>query len=369
MRRRTLCGGGSLRHDRAGAGWGFVRRMSGCVPMIDPRFYEFSGGATAAELAAQAGAVIARGDPSVRIRSVAQATQADEGDLTFLEGNKDGAAARIAAAACIAPPDLADAFPPEVTVISATHPRAAFAVAAPKLATPRRLPAAGVEFDPPQVSPAAILEPGVVVGPGAAIGSGARIGANSVIGPGVQIGKGSHIGPNTSIFCALIGDHVTILAGARIGETGFGLAVSPAGGVLSPHYGRVIIQDRATIGANATVDRGMFGDTVIGERAHIDNLCHIAHNVQVGAHVVMAAFAGISGSVEIGDGAMFGGRVGIADHVKIGARSRLAAGAAVMNDVPPGETHGGYPAKPMRTWMRELAWLAQQAQKRPGKDK
>ena len=156
-----------------------------------------------------------------------------------------------------------------------------------------------------------------------------------------------------------------IYPGAVIGEAGFGLAGGAAGARLTPHFGRVIIQNGVSVGAGSCIDRGLLEDTVIGEGTHIDNLCHIGHNCRIGAHVVMAAFAGVSGSSEVGDGVQFGGRVGLKDHVQVGAGARIAAGAAVLTDVPAGETWAGYPAKPIRTWMRELAWLARAAQKRP----
>jgi UDP-3-O-[3-hydroxymyristoyl] glucosamine N-acyltransferase len=80
----------------------------------------------------------------------------------------------------------------------------------------------------------------------------------------------------------------------------------------------------------------------------------------------MAAYTGISGSVTIGDGAQFGGRAGVADHLTIGAGARIAAATGVMQDVPAGETWGGTPARPIRQWMREMAWLARHAAKRDG---
>jgi UDP-3-O-[3-hydroxymyristoyl] glucosamine N-acyltransferase len=159
----------------------------------------------------------------------------------------------------------------------------------------------------------------------------------------------------------LLGDHVTLLAGARIGETGFGVMPGPQGLEDAPHFGRVILQDRVTVGANACIDRGVFADTIIGERTKIDNLCQIAHNVVLGRSVIVAAFGGISGSVKVGDGSMLGGRVGIADHVTVGEGVSLAASAGLFRDVAPGETWGGTPAKPIRQWMREVAWLNKQA--------
>jgi UDP-3-O-[3-hydroxymyristoyl] glucosamine N-acyltransferase len=333
--------------------------------VIDPRFYEVPQPLSALDIATMLGVAIARGDPSRLVASLAPAEQASGDDLAFVE-NRGVAGAMKAAGICLASPDASSAVPDGPAVIVMAHPRAAFARVAERLAKLRTLEAG----QPPihgaaRVASSAVLEPGVVIGAGAAIGAGVHVGANAVIGPGVQIGVNTRIGANANVRCALIGDGVIIYPGAVIGEAGFGLAGGSAGARLTPHFGRVIIQNGVSVGASSCIDRGLLEDTVIGESSHIDNLCHIGHNCRIGAHVVMAAFAGISGSCEVGDGAQFGGRVGLKDHVRVGAGARIAAGAAVLTDVPAGETWAGYPAKPSRRWMRELAWLAQAAQKRP----
>jgi UDP-3-O-[3-hydroxymyristoyl] glucosamine N-acyltransferase len=224
------------------------------------------------------------------------------------------------------------------------------------------------------VHPEAELEPGVtvsggaVIGPGARIGAGTTLGANAVVGPGVAIGRRCSIGPNAVIGFALVGDRVTIHAGAVIGEPGFGVSPGKGGMMDVPQLGRVILQDGVTVGACSCIDRGAWDDTVVGENTKIDNLVQIAHNVRIGRNCLLAAFTGISGSVVIGDGAMFGGRAGVADHLQVGAGAKIGAAAAVMRDVPPGETWAGQPARPLRNWLRETAWLGRAAGRKPQGD-
>jgi UDP-3-O-[3-hydroxymyristoyl] glucosamine N-acyltransferase len=324
--------------------------------MIDPRFYEALGPVTVRALALSSDI---GGDTEREISGAAPADTAGPGDLCYYEGKK-GAALETAPGACIIPPALAHLAPKAAALILADRPRSFFARVVPLLIRPRG-------FGSGAIDPTAKLEEGVrlgagvVIGAHAEIGAGAEIGPNTVIGPAVAIGRRSKIGARVSISFALIGDDVNILAGAVIGEQGFGVAGDASGPVDVPHFGRVIIQDRVTIGANTCIDRGVFDDTVIGEGAKIDNLCHVAHNCIVGRGALIAAFGGISGSTKIGDGVTLGGRVGVADHRTIGAGATLAGGAAVFQDVPPGEVWSGYPAKPLRKWLREAAWLSRRA--------
>lgn len=327
--------------------------------MIDPRFYEALGPVTVRALAPSAEI---GGDPDRLVSGAAPADRAGPDDICYFEGKKGAAALTTSPAACIIPPAMAHLAPKAAALILSDRPRSAFSRLIPALIRPR-------SFTPgaPAIDPSAKLEEGVSIGVGAVIGAGAEIGAgteigpNAVIGPGVSIGRRSRIGARVSLSFAMIGDEVNILAGAVIGEQGFGVAGDAAGPVDVPHLGRVIIQDRVTIGANSCVDRGVFDDTVIGEAAKIDNLCHIAHNCQIGRGALIAAFGGISGSTVLGDNVTMGGRVGIADHRTIGAGATLAGAAAVFQDVPPNEVWSGYPAKPLRKWLREAAWLSRKA--------
>lgn len=330
---------------------------------VDTRFYAPLGALTLEEIAGRTGARL-EGDPSLVISGIASAAHAKAAEIAFVEGDgKHAPTLSPHLAAVFVTAGMRGFVPAGVAALETPFPRNTHSLIAASLFRPRHLMSTGQELvsEQAQVHPRAVVQPGAVIGPGAAVGEGAIIGANAVIGPGVQIGRHTVIGANASIHCALIGDHVTVLAGARVGETGFGVLAGPQGAEDAPHFGRVILQDHVTIGANTCIDRGVFEDTIIGERTKIDNLCQIAHNVVFGRGVVMAAFGGISGSVRVGDGSMLGGRVGIADHVQIGDRVSLAASAGLFRDVESGETWGGTPAKPIRQWMREVAWLQKQA--------
>ncbi|HEX4158637.1 MAG TPA: UDP-3-O-(3-hydroxymyristoyl)glucosamine N-acyltransferase [Rhizomicrobium sp.] len=339
--------------------------------MADPRFYDNRGPFALAVVCLRAGATLPENtDPDSPIVDLASLAGAGSRHLTFCSSRKATEAITesqagycfIETGALITAPALRTLL---IRSCSVPH---AFAAAA-RLFYPEHGLGRWDQDQP--IHPSAKLEenvrlaPGVSIGPGAEIGSGTMIGPNAVIGRGVMIGRDCEIGSHVGIGFALLGDNVTVLPGAQIGQPGFGVASSGRAHDKIPQLGRVIIQDNTEVGACTTIDRGALGDTVIGEGTKIDNLVQIGHNNQIGRHCIVVAQVGISGSCELGDFVVLGGQVGISDHVRIGDRARLAArSAAVPGEYPGNADYGGAPLRPLKEWRREVAAVALLAKRR-----
>jgi UDP-3-O-[3-hydroxymyristoyl] glucosamine N-acyltransferase len=271
------------------------------------------------------------------------------------------------AGGCLVAPAFAERVPSNTAVLKTQTPYSAFAFALGLFYADALRPAAmKAGIDPSaggHVHPTAYIdegvtiEPGAVVGPEAKIGRGSTIAAGAVIGYRVVIGAGCFVGPGATLTHAIVGDRVILHAGVRIGQDGFGFAMSAKGHLKVPQVGRVVIGDDVEIGANSTIDRGALNDTTIGEGTKIDNLVQIGHNAKIGRHCIIVAQSGIAGSAELGDFVVMGGHSGVVGHVKIGRGAHIAGMAHVKDDVPAGARMGGTPAVPFNEWARGVATL------------
>jgi len=186
----------------------------------------------------------------------------------------------------------------------------------------------------------------VIIGDNFSIGHYSTIDHNCLIGNNVKIGN------NVSISNAIIGDNVNISDGVKIGQSGFGFASDKNEVISIFHIGRVIIQNGVNIGTNCTIDRGSFNDTFIGENTYIDNLVHIAHNVSIGNHCIIAGQCGFAGSAKVGNYVHIGGQSGIAGHIKIHDKAKIAAKSGVIRDVFSNDIVMGYPAIKVNKYLK-----------------
>jgi UDP-3-O-[3-hydroxymyristoyl] glucosamine N-acyltransferase len=155
-----------------------------------------------------------------------------------------------------------------------------------------------------------------------------------------------------------LGNRVIIHAGAVIGSDGFGYAGRGAERVKIPQAGSVEIHDDVEIGANAAVDRGTFGCTVIGRGAKLDNLVQIAHNVAVGENSIIAAQVGIAGSTRIGKNVTLAGQVGVVNHLEIGDGAVIGPQSGVGRSVPKGaKVSSALHVAPHQEWLKVMILL------------
>lgn len=343
--------------------------------MTHSEFFPPHEGMRLGDLAATLNLHLANEDAAdLLIRAVSPIYRAKQGDLCYILSRRSRTEFETSqATAVICDKALASIVPAHIAVLISDHPHTAFAKAGALLHADAmqplpNMPVSGVHpsafVDPSAtLEDDVVIEPMAVVGADAKIGSGTRIGAGAVIGAHVKIGRNCSIAAGASIICAYLGNDVIIHNGARIGQDGFGYAPGPHGMEKIVQIGRVIIQDKVEIGANTTIDRGTMDDTVIGEGTKIDNQVQIGHNVRIGRHCAIVAKVGIAGSARIGDGVQIGGATGIKGHITIGNGAQIAAMSGVVDNVQPGEQLGGIPARPIKSFLRDMAELTSRARR------
>jgi UDP-3-O-[3-hydroxymyristoyl] glucosamine N-acyltransferase len=313
------------------------------------------------------------GDPSIAIAKLASVTSAAPGSLVFVGDVKNLGQALASPAAAIIAGEFAEHTAPTKPLLISAHPRLTFARAAKLLqgtgSQARIIHASAIVPASARVGQNVAIAPGVVLGESVKLGDGSAIGAGSVFGDGVEIGANCRIDANVTIYSGtMIGDRVVVQAGAVLGSEGFGYVRDTETGRYEqfPQVGRLVIEDDVEIGANSTIDRGALDETRIRRGTKIDNLVHVGHNVQIGQDVVIAAQTGLSGSAVVEDNVIIGGQVGIADHVRVEAGAILGAQSGIPSKKVirgKGIVFWGTPARPIREYLRELAYLSRSTKK------
>jgi UDP-3-O-[3-hydroxymyristoyl] glucosamine N-acyltransferase len=317
---------------------------------------------TAKTVAEAVGAKL-EGDGGIELRGVAAPERAGPHDLIYVEKAKHAERAIASAALCVVAAENISL--PGKTILRDKQPKVAFAKAAAlileRAPIARGIHPTAIIAPLARVSASAGIGPFAVIGEDAHIGDGTQIGAHCVIGAGSWIGEQCRVHPRVTLYAGVrIGHRVEIHSGAVIGADGFGYAQGDGRYWKFPQAGIVEIADDVEIGANTTIDRGSLDDTRIGEGVKLDNLVHIAHNCQIGAHTVMAAQAGLSGSCEFGAHVVVGGQAGFGEqcYLEDGAVIGGQAGVLGGKTIRAGQTVWGTPARPLEKFKEQFAWQA-----------
>jgi UDP-3-O-[3-hydroxymyristoyl] glucosamine N-acyltransferase len=317
---------------------------------------------TAAQLAHLLNGTL-EGDPTATVRQPARIEEAQQGDFAFLDNPKyESYAYATKASILLVNKTFQPAQPIAATLVRVDDVRSSLAFLLEKfndIVSPNGAPA--------QIDEKASVHPDVQIGTQSAIGAftvveaGAIIGDNCTIYPQVFLGRNVHIGNNCKIYPGVrihhncvVGDNCVLHANAVIGADGFGFAPQEDKSWKKvPHVGNVVLENNVEIGANACIDRAALGSTVLHSGVKIDNLVHIAHNVEVGKNSVMAAQVGVAGSTKIGENVQLGGQTGIAGHLTIADGTRVQAQSGIASSIrEPNQALFGAPAIDYNDYVR-----------------
>ncbi len=304
------------------------------------------------------------GDANVGIQRVSSLENATSGDISFLSNQKFEEQLNTTQASCVL---LSNASSINVnsTCILCKDPYLAFALVAQALDT-TPLPAPNLS-EYANVHSSAVIGTNVTLGPGVVIQQECRIGNNVSIGANSFIGEFSYIGDNTKIYANVsiyhgvnIGESCILHAGVVVGSDGFGYARDGDVWVKIPQTGGVRIKNYVEIGANSCVDRGALNDTIIGNGVKIDNLCHVAHNVDFGENSAMAALSGVAGSTKVGKSCTFSGRSSVIGHLDIADGTHLTVGTVLNKSIKVGGVYSsGTGLQENKRWRKNVARFKQ----------
>jgi UDP-3-O-[3-hydroxymyristoyl] glucosamine N-acyltransferase len=309
---------------------------------------------TLAEIAAIAKPRTTAGSTAETIRGIASLESAQPGDISFLGNPKyRSSVASTRASIVLLPPGYSGDPGPNQVHMTVDNPSIVLARLCSRIEQslwPRPEPgihATAVVAPDASVAPSATIGPLCVVESGATVGERVHLQAQVFVGRGARVGEDSWLMAGTAVSAeCTLGRRVRLQPGVVVGSDGFGYEFASGRHEKVPQVGAVLIGDDVEIGANSTIDRARFGQTIVGEGTKIDNLVQVGHNVVIGKHCLICAQAGISGSTTLGDFVVLAGQAGIVGHVTLGKGSKVGAQCGVNNDIAPGASVRGTPALP-----------------------
>lgn len=302
------------------------------------------------------------GDPQLSVTRVTSLAAAEQDHLSFVIAEKHAVEALQSKARVLIAADGISL--PGKTVLRARNPMR-MVVEAIQILAPVREPRPGI--DPTAaIGPECEIAESAEIRASAVLGARVRIGSNTIIGSNVNIGDDVQIGGNSEIHPAVtiykrsqIGNRVIIQAGSVIGSRGYGYVQDEGRHWAIPHTGNVIIEDDVEIGANNTIDQAVFESTIIRKGTKLDNLVHIAHNVEVGENSLILGQVGVAGSTRLGSYFVISGQSGVADHLTVPAKVTVGPKSLLTRPGRSGEIYYGSPARPAKQWRRSIAILNQ----------
>ena len=217
------------------------------------------------------------------------------------------------------------------------------------------------------VHPTAIVGANVILGPYSVVGAGSVIGDGCCIGTHVVVENNVTIGADTVLHShvfigsgCIVGSQCEIHPHTSVGSDGFGYAVGAGGrSTKISHLGIVTLGDRVEIGSNCAIDRGTIDSTYIRSGTKLDNICHIAHNCDLGEDGFYTAGFMMAGSTTIGKRFMTGGNSVVGTHLTLADDVILAGRSTVTNDVKEGGQYGGYPLQPIKEALKTIVSIGQ----------
>ena len=301
------------------------------------------------------------GSSSVIVTDLAKIEEGQEGTLSFLSNPKyEEFIYTTKSSICIVNKDFIPVkpLPLSLTLIKVENSYSCFAQLL-ELYDNLNKKEAKIE-QPSFIDNSAVIGSDLYLGAFAYIGKNVEIGNNVVIYPNVYLGDNVKIGSNTVLYPGVsiyfgckVGENCIIHAGTVVGSDGFGFAPDSEGVFQKiPQIGNVIIENNVEIGSNCAIDRATMGSTFIREGVKIDNLCQIAHNVDIGKNSALAALVAVAGSAKIGKRVMIGGQAAINGHLSIADDTKIVGQSGVVKTVKEAVTLMGTPAIPLNDFKK-----------------